>query len=78
MESVHIRAFCPLRPDCLALLQKSYERFQFSARTHNKIIKIARTFADMDESKEILKKHMIYGLMSRDLDKDKTTMLVMK
>ncbi|MBK5262626.1 MAG: hypothetical protein JJE17_08665, partial [Peptostreptococcaceae bacterium] len=48
------------------------------ARTHNKIIKISRTFADLDGSKEILKQHMIYGLMARDLDKDKSNMLVMK
>jgi len=78
MESAHIKAFCPLDTDSLNLLQRSYEKFQFSARTHNKIIKISRTFADMDGSKEILKQHMIYGLMARDLDKDKSNMLVLK
>lgn len=76
MESWHIKEFCPLTNDCLDILQRSYEKYQFSARTHNKVIKIARTFADLDDSKEILKKHMIYGLMARDLDKEKNTMLV--
>ena len=78
MESAHIKVFCQLDTDSLNLLQRSYEKFQFSARTHNKIIKISRTFADMDGSKEILKQHMIYGLMARDLDKDKSNMLVLK
>jgi len=76
MEVAHIKEFCSLTVESLDLLQKSYEKFQFSARTYNKIIKIARTFADMDFSKDIQKKHMISGLMSRDLDKDKKTMVV--
>ena len=76
MESMHINEFCPLDRECTSLLKRSYEKFQFSARTHHKIIKIARTFADLDDSPEIRKPHMISGLMSRDLDKDKATMLV--
>ncbi len=76
MDSSHIKELCPLDSECLDLLQKSYEKFQFSARTYNKIIKIARTFADIDESSEIYRKHIIFGLMSRDLDKDKNTLLV--
>ena len=47
MESAHIKVFCQLDTDSLNLLQRSYEKFQFSARTHNKIIKISRTFADI-------------------------------
>lgn len=76
MESMHIKEFCPLDGESMRLLQRSYEKFQFSARTHDKIIKIARTFADIDGSKEIRREHMVFGLMSRDLDKDKRTMLV--
>ena len=76
MEAPHIKEFCVLTEDCTNLLQLSYEKFQFSARTHNKIIKISRTFADLDGSETIRKKHLIMGLMARDLDKEKRTMLV--
>ena len=76
MDSTHIKEFCPLDSECSRLLLQSYEKFQFSARTHHKIIKIARTFADLDESPEIRRNHMVSALMSRDLDKDKTTLLV--
>ena len=76
MEAMHIQEFCQLDSECTSLLQRSYEKFQFSARTHHKIVKIARTFADLDASTEIRKPHMISGLMSRDLDKNKSTLLV--
>ena len=78
METAHIKEFCPLSSDCLRALQRSYEKYNFSARTYNKIIKIARTFADLDSAKEIGISHMIAGLMARDLDKEKNTMVVAK
>jgi magnesium chelatase family protein len=58
------------------LFQKDSNYKNSSSEELKEIVEIARTFADMDQSKEIQKKHMIYGLMARDLDKDKKTLLV--
>lgn len=76
MEASHIKEFCILPENCTEILQRSYDKYQFSARTYNKIIKIARTFADLDSNENIGKKHLIQALMARDLDKEKTTLLV--
>ncbi len=76
MDTPQIKEFCSLNSKSNDLLEKSYKKYQFSNRTYNKIIKIARTFADMDESDKIYEKHLICGLMARDMDKDKNTMLV--
>ena len=76
MEASHIKEFCALPSDCTDLLQRSYDKYQFSARTHTKIIKIARTFADLDGAATIQKNHLILALMARDLDKEKTTLMV--
>src|SRR5699024_1776434 len=48
-----IKEFCRLDADCETLLQKAYERFQYSGRTVHKFIKVARTFADLDGVAEI-------------------------
>ena len=72
MESIHMREFCVLDSECQKLLEQSYKRYDFSARTYHKIIKIARTFADMDQSEHIRRPHMLYSLMSRDMDKEST------
>ena len=70
MESIHMREFCVLDGECQKLLEQSYKRYDFSARTYHKIIKISRTFADMDQSEHIRRPHMLYSLMSRDMDKE--------
>jgi magnesium chelatase family protein len=76
MEAAHMKEFCTLKNDSTELLQRSYDKYQFSARTHNKILKIARTFADLDGAPTIEKNHLILALMARDLDKEKTTLMV--
>ncbi len=76
MEAAHMKEFCQLTPETMTLLLKAYDKHQFSARTYHKVIKLARTFADMDKSVDIQKKHLIQGLMSRDLDKEKKTYMV--
>lgn len=76
MTEAMIKEFCQLEPDALRLLQLSFERFQYSARTHNKFLKIARTFADLEGSPQIRKKDMAAALMARDMDKEHTGMMV--
>jgi magnesium chelatase family protein len=76
MTPAMIKEFCALDEDCNRLIQLAYERFRFSARSYHKYLKVARTFADMDESKNIRKEDIIKALMSRDLDKEQANMIV--
>jgi len=70
MESMHIKSYCKLDVECEALMQKTYEKYPFSARSYNKIMNLSRTFADMDGAKDIRKSDVVSALMARDLDKE--------
>lgn len=69
-----IEKYCQLEDESKELLKRAYDKYGYSARAYNKFLKIARTFADLDNSTHIRKKHIINVLLSRDLDKEKTSM----
>jgi magnesium chelatase family protein len=71
-----IRQFCNLEEEGKEILQMAYDRYRYSARTFNKFLKVARTFADMEEAPNIRKKDITAALMARDLDKDQSGMMV--
>lgn len=76
MNEALIKEFCQLDAEGMKLLSLAFEKFHYSARTYNKFLKIARTFADLEESEMIRKKDVSAALMSRDLDKDRIGMFV--
>jgi magnesium chelatase family protein len=65
-----IEKFCALKEDSQDILKKVFKKYPYSARIFHKFLKIARTFADLDGSRDIEKKHVISALGARDLDKD--------
>ena len=71
-----IKEFCILDDDSKNLIQAAYERFKFSARSYHKYLKVARTFADMDESKNVRRQDIAKALMCRDLEKEQANMMV--
>ncbi len=50
MTSRQIREFCQLDQECLELLKSSVHEMGLSARAHDKILRVARTIADLEES----------------------------
>lgn len=72
----HIKEFCQLEKESKFLLRKAYDKYGYSARTFDKFLKIARTFADIDGSEKIRKKDIANVLLSRDLDKETVAMNV--
>ena len=74
MTSNLIKKYCQLNQESKALLKIAYDKYGYSARTYDKFLKVARTFADLDASPNIRKEDVMSVLLSRDLDKERTRM----
>ena len=64
-----ISRYCPLSPECRRTLQDLIDRSGFSMRAFFRIIKVARTIADLDGSSDILPDHLVEAAGYRFLDK---------
>lgn len=71
-----IKEHCKLELESLNLLKSAYDKFKYSARTYHKFLRLARTFADMEDEKNINKSHIIRALMCREIEKEQSTMVV--
>lgn len=58
-----IKKYMNLNEQCLEVMKKAYELYSFSMRSYNKIIKVARTIADLDLSEEIQVNHISEALI---------------
>lgn len=70
MSSAMLRTFCPLSPDVRRLLDGAMERLQLSARAYDRIIKVARTIADLEGKADIEPLHISEAITYRSLDRD--------
>lgn len=59
----------PLPPDDLRLLQQAVDRFRLSARAYHRILRVARSIADLASSEGITTKHLTEALSFRALDR---------
>ena len=62
MGERQIKKYCALSPECEKILKASFERLNLSARARSRIVKVARTIADMDLSENILPKHLLEAI----------------
>lgn len=65
MTAMEVRAFCPLEAEAQGLLRTAMERFQLSARAFHRILKLARTIADLSGAETIETKHLAEALQYR-------------
>ncbi len=70
MTSAMLRQFCPLSTDARRLLDGAMERLQLSARAYDRIIKVARTIADLEGKADIEPLHISEAITYRSLDRD--------
>lgn len=64
-----IEKFCNLNTECKKILEMAFEKLNLSARAYTKILKVARTIADLEETKEIEQKHLAEAIQYRNLDR---------
>lgn len=65
MESLEIKKYCPLDPACQELMKNAVSRFYLSARAYYRIIKVARTIADLEASAHIGASHIAEAIQYR-------------
>ncbi len=69
MQPKHVRKFCIVDESGREVLQQAYERLGLSARGYDRVLKVARTIADFDESNIIHKAHIALAVQLRSLDR---------
>ena len=69
MTSRHIRTFCDLSADCELLLERAMTQQGLSDRAHDRILKVARTIADLEDVPNLEPKHIAEAIQYRSLDR---------
>src|SRR6266849_3409488 len=69
MPPQSIRKFCELSADCERLLERAMAQQGLSARAHDRILKVARTIADLDGVPQLEPKHIAEAIQYRTLDR---------
>jgi len=67
MKNKHVRKYCVLDNETERILKMAVEKFDLSARAYFRLIKVARTIADLEESENIKVNHMAEALQYRQV-----------
>jgi magnesium chelatase family protein len=70
MNTKQIKQFCPVDQECKKFLQDALEKMNLSARGYDKVLKVARTIADLEESEKITLSHISEALQYRSFDRE--------
>jgi magnesium chelatase family protein len=63
-----IREYCNLDSACLALIEKAIRKFHLSARAYHRVLKVARTIADLDGSAALQPQHVAEAIQYRSIE----------
>jgi len=69
MSNRDIKKYCKLTKEAEKILNMSYNKYKFSARTYNRILKVSRTIADLDGEELIQERHILEAIRYRTLDR---------
>ena len=68
MESRDLRQFCQLSPEGEELMKQAFDSMNLSARSHDRILRVARTIADLDGADDIGLDHLAEAIQYRTYD----------
>lgn len=69
MQGRDMKKYCSLSQSTENILKEAFHKYKFSGRTYNKLLKIGRTIADLDNEEYIGDKHILEAIRYRTLDK---------
>lgn len=69
LSSSQIRKYCPISPEVKNILKSAFDNLGLSARAHDRILKVARTIADLDGEKDITVNAIAEAINYRSLDR---------
>ena len=69
LHAPYLQQFCPLTEDAKEMLRKVFDTLALSARGHDRILKVARTIADLEASEIINAQHVAEAVQYRSLDR---------
>ena len=68
MDSKALRSFCELTPDCAELMKNAFDRMGLTARSYDRILRLARTIADLEGAEVIDPSHIAEAIQYRTYD----------
>jgi magnesium chelatase family protein len=63
-----LREYCELTDDCEALMKAAFEKMGLTARSYDRILRVARTIADLDGAEGIAPAHLAEAIQYRSYD----------
>lgn len=69
LTSKNVGKFCHLNDRCEAIIKMAFDKLNLSARGYFKILKVARTIADLDNSMDIEERHLSEAIIYKTIDK---------
>ena len=70
MNTKQIQKFCKVNEESLVLLKNAMQKLNLSARAYDRILKVARTIADLAQSEQIVPQHIGEAIQYRSLDRE--------
>ena len=70
LSSSELKTFAPLNNSCQQILKMAMEKLKLSARSYDRILRVARTIADLENAQDIQANHLSEAIQYRSLDRE--------